>query len=103
MPDPAISPEQVRKVAKLARLSLTDEQVERFRGELSAVLAYVERLRELELDGVEPLANPCEEPNRLRGDDAAAAMAREVFLRNAPVSEGPFVVVPKVLGDSGES
>lgn len=103
MPDPAISAEQVRKIAALARLALTDDQVERFRGDLSAVLAYVERLRELDLSGIEPLANPVDEHNRLRDDEPAAAIPREALLRNAPASEGPFIAVPRVLGDGGES
>lgn len=93
-----LSAEQVRKVARLARLGLSDEQVERYRTQLAAVLAYVERLRDLDLTGIEPLANPVEETNRLRNDEPGPVLPRQTFLDVAPRTEGPFVAVPKIIG-----
>ena len=85
-----LSAEQVRKVAALARLSLTDAQVDEYRVHLGAVLGYVDRLRELDVAGVEPLANPVEETNRLREDVPGPAMPREVMLALAQVTHPPF-------------
>jgi aspartyl-tRNA(Asn)/glutamyl-tRNA(Gln) amidotransferase subunit C len=97
-PREPLSAEQVRKVARLARLGLSDEQVEQYRGQLAAVLAYVERLRDLDLSDVEPLANPVEEVNRLRADEPGPTLPRQTLLEMAPCTDGPFVAVPKVIG-----
>lgn len=96
-----LSEAYVRKVAKLARLALSDEQVRLYQGQLSAVLGYVERLRELKLDGVDPLANVGETVNRFRDDVPGAMLPNEALMRIAPESMPPFVKVPKVIGDGG--
>lgn len=96
-----LSAEQVRKVAKLARLGLNEEQVELYREQLGAVLAYVERLRELDLADVEPLANPVEESNRLRPDEPSQALRQQALVDMAPAKAGSFVAVPRILGDAG--
>lgn len=98
-----LSAEQVRKVARLARLGLSDEQVERYRGQLGAVLAYVERLHDLDLSDIEPLANPVEETNRLRSDEPGPVLPRQTLLDMAPRTEGPFVAVPKIIGGGDEA
>lgn len=102
-PPPSITAEQVRKVAALARLAPTDEQIERSRHDLAAILTYIDRLRELDVTGIEPLANPVEEANRLRDDLPSPGLTREALLDMAPAKAGPFVSVPRVLGDAGES
>lgn len=96
-----LSAEQVRKVAKLARLGLSEEQVELYREQLGAVLAYMERLRELDLADVEPLANPVEECNRLRPDEPSQALSQHALVEMAPATAGSFVAVPRILGDAG--
>lgn len=96
-----LSEAYVRKVAKLARLALSDEQVRLYQGQLSAVLGYVERLRELKLEGVDPLANVGETVNRFRDDEPGAMLPNEALMRIAPESMPPFVKVPKVIGDGG--
>lgn len=96
-----LSAEQVRKVAKLARLGLSEEQVELYREQLGAVLAYVERLRELDLADVEPLANPVEESNRLRADEPSQGLNQQTLVEMAPAAAGSFVAVPRILGDAG--
>ncbi|MHC4975565.1 MAG: Asp-tRNA(Asn)/Glu-tRNA(Gln) amidotransferase subunit GatC [Planctomycetota bacterium] len=97
----AISLEQTRKVARLSRLALDNNQLEDHQKGLDAVLDYIERLQELDLDGVEPLANPAGETNRLDSDEPHRALPPETLARMAPESHGPFVKVPKVLGDGG--
>ncbi len=94
----AITLDDVRKVAKLARLSPSDEQLQRYQGELSAILAYVQRLQELDLSGVEPLANPVEETNRLRADEPHAGLPQSTLVGIAPKATEGLVRVPRILG-----
>ncbi|MBC7835390.1 MAG: Asp-tRNA(Asn)/Glu-tRNA(Gln) amidotransferase subunit GatC [Phycisphaerales bacterium] len=100
MPD-ALPPDAVRKVARLSRLALAEEQVARYGEQLSAVLGYVERLRELDLEGVEPMSNPLDETNRLDADTPGGTIPGATFMRMAPEALPPFLKVPKVLGDGG--
>lgn len=92
---------EVRKVAHLARLRLTPEQVEEQRAKLGAVLGYVDRLRELDLEGVEPMTTPFDASNRLAADVPEPSLPTETLMKMAPASSPPFIVVPKVLGDAG--
>jgi aspartyl-tRNA(Asn)/glutamyl-tRNA(Gln) amidotransferase subunit C len=100
--------EDVRKVAALSRLALTAEQERRYSGQLGQVLGYIERLRELDLEGVQPLTNPMDATNRLGADVPSGApglgstrLSVEALMKMAPASMPPFVKVPKVLGDDG--
>jgi aspartyl-tRNA(Asn)/glutamyl-tRNA(Gln) amidotransferase subunit C len=95
-----LSPETVRKVAKLARLKLSDAEVEQFSGQLGAVLGYVEVLNELNTEGVEPLAHPLEIADVLRDDLPTPSLPREAALSNAPKSDGKCFLVPQIL-DAG--
>ncbi|MFG0257938.1 MAG: Asp-tRNA(Asn)/Glu-tRNA(Gln) amidotransferase subunit GatC [Phycisphaerales bacterium JB043] len=96
-----LSLEQTRKVARLSRLALDEDQLEEHRKGLDAVLGYIERLQELDLESVEPLANPAEETDRLDEDTPREGLAPETLANMAPESFGAFVKVPKVLGDGG--
>lgn len=100
MPE-TITPEQVRHVAKLARLRLSEEEVDRFGYQLANVLNYVSQLGELDVEGVEEMAHPLDLVNVLRDDEPTQPLDVEVALRNAPAREGRFFAVPKVLGDGG--
>ncbi|MFO0873926.1 MAG: Asp-tRNA(Asn)/Glu-tRNA(Gln) amidotransferase subunit GatC [Phycisphaerales bacterium] len=100
MPEP-LTAAQVEHVAKLARLRLSPEQVERYRSQLSAVLEHIAKLGELEVGDVEPMAHAFEMTNRLDDDVPGAAMPTSDLLRNAPAVEGPFLAVPKVLDEGG--
>ena len=85
--------EQVLHVARLARLELTDEELDRMAAELSHVLDHIEKIRELELDGVPPTSHVVEVANALRADEPRPCLAREVALANAPdVADGGFRV-----------
>jgi aspartyl-tRNA(Asn)/glutamyl-tRNA(Gln) amidotransferase subunit C len=79
-----IDREQVLHVARLARLRLSDEEVERMAGELSAILEHVERINELDLDGVEPTSHVVDVENVLRPDEPRPSWPRERMLENAP-------------------
>ena len=88
-----IDREQVLYVARLARLELTEEEVARMSGELSAVLDHIEKIGELDLDGVAPTTHVVEVSNALRPDEPAPSLPREIALEQAPaVADGGFLV-----------
>ncbi len=88
-----IDREQVLHVARLARLRLTDEEVERMSSELSSILEHVERINELDLEGVEPTSHVIDVENVLRPDEPRPCLPRERALENAPdAAEGGFRV-----------
>jgi aspartyl-tRNA(Asn)/glutamyl-tRNA(Gln) amidotransferase subunit C len=76
--------EQVLHVARLARLELTDEEVERMAKELSHVLDHIEKIRELDLDGVPPTSHVVDVVNALRADEPQPSLPRDVILAAAP-------------------
>ncbi len=90
---------QVRKVAKLSRLELTEDEVQEFTGQLSAILDYVEKMNELDTAGVEPLAHCLPVSNVLREDSAKESLGTEKVLANAPQRDDDFFKVPKILDD----
>jgi len=88
-----IEREQVLHVAKLARLGLSEEEVERMAGELSGILEHVDRIAELDLDDVEPTSHVVELENVLRADVPHESLAPDVALASAPDPvEGAFRV-----------
>jgi aspartyl-tRNA(Asn)/glutamyl-tRNA(Gln) amidotransferase subunit C len=92
----AISEEQVRHVARLARLGLSDEEVERFREQLSAILDAVGKVGELDLDDVEPTSHPLDLVNVFGEDEARPSLSLDDALANAPDAENGFFGVPAV-------
>jgi aspartyl-tRNA(Asn)/glutamyl-tRNA(Gln) amidotransferase subunit C len=92
-----ISREEVLHVAKLARLELGPDEIEKLATQLSAILDYVEQLGELELDDVEPMAHVHDVVNAFREDEPRPSLPNEAVLRNAPQSEDGCFKVPKVI------
>ena len=91
----AISVADARHVARLARLALTDEELERAAGELSAVLAHFEAFQNLDLSGVEPTAHALDLVHVVRPDEARTPWPRDEVLAGAPaVADGAFRVPP---------
>lgn len=99
MADPKISLEQVRHVAKLSRLALSDDQVRKYAGQLGGILDYIAKLAEVDTGGVEPMAHVLPLHNVLRDDVAKPGLPLEDVLRNAPDTDGAFFKVPKVISD----
>lgn len=95
-----IDAEQVRKVAKLARLQLTEVEIDEFTDQLGAILGYVEKMNELETDDVEPLAHCLAIGNVFRADEIKPSLGTDRALTNAPERDGPFFKVPKILDDN---
>ncbi|HWB52776.1 MAG TPA: Asp-tRNA(Asn)/Glu-tRNA(Gln) amidotransferase subunit GatC [Tepidisphaeraceae bacterium] len=103
MAEHKITPEQVRHVAKLARLALTDAEVERLGGELESILEYIAKMDRLDVSNVEPMAHPLPLKNVLREDVVTPSLPLEKVLQNAPETDGPFFKVPKVIGGDEDS
>ena len=92
-----ISRAQVRNVAKLSRLELTESEVKEFSGQLSAILGYMEKMNKLDTDNVEPLAHCLPISNCFREDAIRESLGTEKTLANAPQRDGDFFKVPKII------
>ncbi len=90
----------VRKVAKLSRLDLSDAEVGEFTRQLGAILEYVEKMNRLNTDNVQPLAHCLPISNCFREDVVKESLGTEKVLANAPVRDGDFFKVPKILEES---
>lgn len=95
-----LTEQQVRHVAKLARLNISDKEVAAFTLQLDAILDYVAQLDELDTSGVEPLAHCLAVHNVLREDVIRPSLSNDDALVNAPHRDGEFFAIPKVLGDA---
>ena len=89
----------VEKVALLARLRLTDEQLDAMTSELQQIVGYVDQLAEVPTDGVEPMAHAVELRNVLKDDSVEASLPRDAALSNAPSHDDVGYLVPAVLGE----
>ena len=92
-----LSPEQVRHVAKLARLHLTDDEEARYGAQLSAILSHVEQLQALDVAAVPPMTHASAEPTRLREDVVEPSLGAERAVQNAPERAGTSVAVPRII------
>jgi aspartyl-tRNA(Asn)/glutamyl-tRNA(Gln) amidotransferase subunit C len=93
----SLTPEQVSWVAHLARLELTPAERDTMARQLSAILDYVDQLRRVPTDGVEPLAHPLTFHNVFRADEPRSSLPVDEALANAPDRRGDFFGVPAVL------
>jgi aspartyl-tRNA(Asn)/glutamyl-tRNA(Gln) amidotransferase subunit C len=91
-----IGRDEVLKVARLARLALTEDEIERFRGQLGAILEAVGKVSELDLEGVPPTSHPLDLVNVLAEDEPRPSLSRDDALANAPDPEDGFFGVPPV-------
>jgi aspartyl-tRNA(Asn)/glutamyl-tRNA(Gln) amidotransferase subunit C len=95
----ALSLDEVRRIAALARLRLTPEEEQRYAGQLSAILDYVRQLEALDLSGVEPMTHALAagEPAALREDEVQPGLPLQKALANAPAREGTCFKVPRII------
>jgi aspartyl-tRNA(Asn)/glutamyl-tRNA(Gln) amidotransferase subunit C len=92
----AITREEVVRIARLARIDLTEEETGRFAGQLESILSYMQTLSEVEIDGVEPFLNAAAEDNVFRADAPRPSLPNADALSNAPEADDGFFVVPRV-------
>ena len=94
-----IERKDVEHVARLARLALTDAELERMRAQLNGILTYIEKLNELDTRDVEPTAHAVPLVNVMRDDEPGPCLSREDALANAPDRAGEFFRVPRIIED----
>ena len=94
-----ISRDDVAKLAKLARLALTDDELDSFAGQLDSILGYVGAIQSVDVTGVAPTGNPLRELNVTRPDIVQFSLTQQQALAEAPSAEDGRFVVPQILGD----
>jgi len=93
----ALSPEDVKHIANLARLEITEDQIPVFQSKLTTILDMVDQLSQTNMDGVVPMAHPLNMAQRLRIDEVSEDDKRELYQENAPKTEAGLYLVPKVI------
>lgn len=94
-PQNGVTAEIVKKIARLSRLHVEPEQLEPLAGELNGILAWIEQLGEVDVEGVAPMTSAVDMKAPLRSDDISDGGVRDQVLANAPKSEDGFYVVPR--------
>ena len=87
----------VRRIAHLARIAVADDEVEHWRGEINAILSFVEQLSEINVDGVEPMTSVTPMKMKQRDDKVTDGNIADDIVKNAPATDGHFFLVPKVV------
>lgn len=90
-------PAEVRRIAHLARLELSDADLTRYASQIDAILHHIEKLKAVNIEGVEPFLQPGELSTVTRADEVRPSLPPEEALKNAPARLGTYFVVPKVL------
>ena len=96
---PHLTRDDVAAVARLARLQLTDDELDAFTGQLASVLEHAEDIEALQVDDVEPTSHPFDLSNVLRADVVRPVLDRDEVLASAPAAEGGRFRVPPILGE----
>ncbi|MED3574060.1 Asp-tRNA(Asn)/Glu-tRNA(Gln) amidotransferase subunit GatC [Cytobacillus praedii] len=92
-----ISPDQVKHVANLARLAITEEETEKFTNQLDAIISFAEQLNEINTDGVEPTSHVLDLKNVMREDIPQEGLPQSEVLKNAPEHQDGQVKVPSIM------
>jgi aspartyl-tRNA(Asn)/glutamyl-tRNA(Gln) amidotransferase subunit C len=92
-----VDADTVRRVAHLARIAVADDEVEALKGELNAILAFVDQLGEVDVNGVEPMTSVTPMAMKMRKDVVTDGGIAEAIVQNAPAREDHFFLVPKVV------
>ncbi len=93
----SLEPEDVEKIAHLARLRIEAQDIPGYARNLSEILALVERMNSIDTQGVQPMAHPQDIHQRLRADEITESDRRDRFQKNAPQTEAGLYLVPKVI------
>jgi aspartyl-tRNA(Asn)/glutamyl-tRNA(Gln) amidotransferase subunit C len=95
-----ISRDEVAHLARLARLALTDTELDSFAGQLDAILTHVSQIQGVDVTGVEPTDNPLKDVNVTRSDETAPCLTQQEALAEAPEAVDGRFAVPQILGES---
>ena len=93
----SVDQETVRRIARLARIAVTDEDVPHLQGELNAILSFVEQLNDVDVEGVEPMTSVTPMLMKKRQDGITDGGYPDLIVKNAPATEDNFFLVPKVV------
>jgi aspartyl-tRNA(Asn)/glutamyl-tRNA(Gln) amidotransferase subunit C len=93
----SIDADTVRRIADLARIAVAEEEIEHLRGELNAILTFVEQLSRVDVNGVEPVTSVVPMQLKKRKDEVTDGQILDQVLRNAPATDDDFFLVPKVV------
>jgi aspartyl-tRNA(Asn)/glutamyl-tRNA(Gln) amidotransferase subunit C len=93
----SVDADTVRRIARLARIAVAEDEVEHLKGELNAMLAFVEQLAEVKVEGVEPMTSVTPMTMKKRADVVTDGGIADDIVKNAPMSEDNFFLVPKVV------
>ena len=93
----ALDRDHLLHLARLARLDLTEAELEALRPRLQAIIEYVDQLKKLDVEGVPPLDNVVDLANPRRADDPRPGLPSEAALSNAPAAAGPYFTVPRII------
>ena len=93
----SVDDKTVRRIAHLARIAVADDEAEHLRGEINAILAFVEQLSEVDVTGIEPMTSVTPMVIRKRPDVVTEGGDVDAVLRNAPATENNYFLVPKVV------
>ena len=95
----AVTKKDVEKIAELAKLKFSDEELENFTPQMNEILSYMDKLNELDTEDVKPLSHPVEQINVFREDELKSSVSTEEALKNAPDKTDNHFKIPKVIGD----
>jgi aspartyl-tRNA(Asn)/glutamyl-tRNA(Gln) amidotransferase subunit C len=93
----ALSTEDVRSIAKLAKLQIKEDELEHYKQDLSRILEFVEQMNQANVENIEPMAHPQDMMQSLREDEIAETNQREKFQKIAPATQDGLYLVPKVI------
>lgn len=95
----AVTKKDVEKIAELARLKFSDEELNSLTPQMNEILSYMDKLNKLDTENVKPLSHPVEQTNIFRDDELKNSISTEEALKNAPDKTESHFKVPKVIGD----
>jgi len=93
----SVDAQTVRRVAHLARIAVADDEVEALQSELNAILAFVDQLAEVDVEGIEPMTSVTPMAMKMRNDEVTDGGIADAIVQNAPAREDHFFLVPKVV------
>ena len=93
----SLKPDEVKKIAYLARLSIMEENIDQYSQDLSSIFGLVEQMNAANVESIEPMAHPQDAMQRLRDDVVTETNQREKLMGNAPATQDGLFLVPKVL------
>ena len=93
----SVDTDTVRRIAHLARIAVAEQEMEHLKGELNAILNWVEQLGQVDVEGVEPMTSVTPMKMKMRADEVTDGGIPEDIVKNAPASEDNFFLVPKVV------